>query len=100
MVDGDVIVIGFCLGAAVLALWLVVRFPAFGPQRVLTAFAGVLIATGVLPVAAAIFDVIAGTGRLPAALGLLSIVLPALTFAFWSAACALRALARDGGLHA
>jgi len=100
MVSAGVIVIGFCLGAAVLALWAVVRFPSFGPQRVLTALAAAIIAAGVLPAAAAVFDVVAGAGRLAAALGLLAIVLPALTFAFWTAACALRAVARGGGLHA
>jgi hypothetical protein len=100
MVTGGVIVIGFCLGAAVLALWAVVRFPSFGPQRILTAFAATIVAAGLLPASAVIFDIVAGAGRLAAALGLLAIVLPALTFAFWSAACALRAFARGGGLQA
>jgi hypothetical protein len=100
MVDGDVIVYGFCLGSAVLAIWTVVRFPSFGPQRVLSAFVAAVIGTGVLPVAAVVFDVVVGWGRFAVALGLLAIVLPALTFAFWSAACALRALARGGGLQA
>ena len=53
-----------------------------------------MVATAVLPVAASLFDVAAGFGRYGVAGGLLVIVLPALTFAFWAAACALRAVSR------
>ena len=99
MVDGHVILVGFCVGAAGLALWIAVRFPSFGPQRVSTAIVTAIVATAVLPVAASLFDIAAGFGRYAVAGGLLVIVLPALTFAFWAAACALRALSRHG-LHA
>jgi len=96
MVDGNIILVGFCLGAASLALWLTVRFPSLGPQRVSTALITAVAATAVLPVAAPLFLAAAGLGRYAVAGGLLVIVLPALTFAFWAAACALRALSRHG----
>lgn len=99
MVDGHVILVGFCVGAAGLALWTAVRFPSFGPQRVASAVIMAIVATAVLPIAAPLFDVAAGYGRFAVAGGLLLIILPALTFAFWAAACALRALSRHG-LHA
>jgi hypothetical protein len=99
MVDGQVILVGFCLGAAGLGLWVAVRFPSFGPQRVATAIITAIAATAVLPIAASLFDVAAGFGRYAVGGGLLVIILPALTFAFWAAACALRALSRHG-LHA
>ena len=96
MVDGHVILVGFCLGAAGLALWLMVRFPSIGPQRVTSAVITAIAATAFLPIAAPLFEAAAGLGRYAVAGGLLVIVLPALTFAFWAAACALRALSRHG----
>jgi hypothetical protein len=96
MVNAHVILAGFCLGAAGLALWLAVRFPSLGPQRLTTAIVTAIGATFVLPLAGAAFGLVADLARLAAAIGLLVIVLPALTFAFWAAACALRALSRHG----
>jgi len=80
----------FGLGAGVLGFWAVVRFPHFGPQRVVTALA----------VAAAAFaaqtPLLAVMPRVEAAAGvagaMLLVVLPALTLLFWAAGCLLRSL--------
>jgi hypothetical protein len=82
----------FCIGSALIGLWLVVRYPRLGPQRPLTVLLAVLVATLALQPAAAIFAVVADFGGLGPVLGLMLVVFPALTAAFWTAACALRTL--------
>ena len=92
-VNGYEILLGFCVGGAALALWLLVRFPGAGPRRP-TGMILALLAVGVLlkassPIFAALVDV----GGLAVPLALLGIVLPCLTLAFWVSGCLLRALA-------
>ena len=41
-VDGYEILLGFCLGGAALALWLLIRFPSIGPRRPATMIAALL----------------------------------------------------------
>jgi hypothetical protein len=97
--DGHAILVGFCLGGAALALWLLVRFPDAGPRR-LTSVIAALIGVGVvLSVASPVFQALVGLGRLAVPLALLGIVLPALTLAFWVSGCLLRALAELPGLR-
>ncbi|HSB39465.1 MAG TPA: hypothetical protein VLD13_10295 [Gaiellaceae bacterium] len=97
--DGNTILLGFCLGGAALALWLLVRFPDAGPRR-LTSIIAAVIAVGVLlAVASPVFQALVGLGGLAIPLGLLVVVLPALTLAFWVSGCLLRALAGLPGLR-
>jgi hypothetical protein len=78
------------LGAALIALWIVARFPEAGPAR-LTASAGVfglsLVLSSMLgPAASPVSAVLGPTGVL------CLLVLPYLTLLFWAAARVLRAL--------
>jgi hypothetical protein len=82
----------FCVGSAAIGLWIVVRYPSLGPKRPLTVLIAVLVATLALQPAAVIFGVVAGFGGLGPVLGLMLVIFPALTAAFWTAACGLRAI--------
>jgi hypothetical protein len=99
VVDGHVILLGFCLGGAALALWLLVRFPHAGPRRLTSVVAAVLAVAVVLAVASPIFRAIVELGRLAVPLALLGVVLPCLTLAFWVSGCLLRALAELPGVR-
>jgi hypothetical protein len=97
--NGHIILLGFCLSAATLAAWLLVRFPSAGPSRISTvvlSFLGVFVA---MSLAGPLFDLLVGIGGYGAAIGLLTVVLPVLTLAFWVGACGLRTLAATPGLH-
>jgi hypothetical protein len=72
----------YALGAAALALWLVLRFPLLGPRTLKGAF--ILLACaccGLLVTAGATAAVEAVAGRVAALVG---VYLPMLTFAFWT----------------
>ena len=88
------LVIGlYAVGAAAIALWLVVRVPSVGPRTVTTAIvAGVAAAAG-LQLALALIDPVAH--RVPYGLvaALMLVILPALTAMFWTIALMLRLLA-------
>jgi hypothetical protein len=97
--NGQMILAAFCLGAAALAAWLFVRYPSAGPSRISTvvlSFIGVFVA---MSVAGSLFDLLVGIGGYGAAIGLMTVVLPTLTAAFWVCACGLRTLAATPGLH-
>ena len=78
----------YTVGAAMLGLWAVVRFPRLGPQTLSSSFVVVacafvlLLASGVL---ARIVLGLAGTTAV-----LLGVFLPVLTVAFWSGAHTVR----------
>jgi len=97
--NGHVILAVFCLGGAALAAWLLVRFPTAGPSRISTVVLSVLGVGVALSVAGSLFDVVVRIGTFGVALALMTVVLPALTLAFWVAACALRTLAAAPGLR-
>ena len=79
------------VGAALLAFWLVARYPARGPQSLQSA---VLVVVAVF-VLQSPFMLLVGpvenAGGPPAAL--LAVILPSLVTLFWSAACLVRNLA-------
>jgi hypothetical protein len=87
-----------CTGAAVLGLWIVVRFPDFGPSDVTKALLHVAVSIVILQLLVPAIHVVTGTG-LPAAQLVVSlgIVLPGLTYVFVAAAWLIRATA--GRLH-
>ncbi|HSC50627.1 MAG TPA: hypothetical protein VLD16_10225 [Gaiellaceae bacterium] len=97
--NGSTILLGFCLGGAALALWLLVRFPDTGPRRPTTVIAAVVAVGVVLAAASPVFQALIGLGGVAVPLALLVIVLPALTLAFWVSGCVLRALAELPGLR-
>jgi predicted membrane protein len=93
------ILAGYCVGGAALGAWLLVRFPSLGPKRYMSTVLTVLgIGLGMV-VARATFAAVAGTGRYGLLLGLVLVVFPTLTIAFWLSACVLRALADGQGLR-
>lgn len=88
------LVIGlYAVGAAAIALWLVVRFPSVGPRTVTTAIvAGVAAAAG-LQLALALIDPVAQLVPYGLVAALMLVILPALTAMFWTIALMLRLLA-------
>lgn len=99
VIDGNLIIVCYCLGGAVIALWLLARFPSVGPQRPLTVILAVLGVGIGLSVAGALVGALAEVGRFGIALALLAVVLPSLTTAFWVSGCVLRTLAGLPGLR-
>jgi hypothetical protein len=87
------IVDAYGIGAALLALWAIARFPSFGPQRANGALVAMVVAAGMMSLSLSLLDPVAGSSRFGPLLALLFILLPALTAAFWAGACMLRALA-------
>jgi hypothetical protein len=88
--DPSLAVALFGTGAAILAFWAVVRFPALGPKTlgpsVLLMVAAFLLQTPLLGLARSVMV----TFGVPAAL--LFVILPALTVLFWTAGCLIRTL--------
>lgn len=79
----------FLVGASALGLWIVTRFPSFGPQSVTASLLLVIGSFGVLQVADGLTGTVTRADG-PAA-ALILIVLPTLTLAFWSCARLVRA---------
>ena len=80
----------YAIGGALLALWVIARFPTFGPRTMLGAgatFALSLLLEPALPVVVRLAEHAAGrTGAL------LLVVLPFLTFVFWASGRMLHSL--------
>lgn len=83
-----------CTGAAVLAFWLLIRFPEAGPRDMTKALLHVAISVALLQLVVPAIHLVRDTG-LPAAQLAVSfgIVLPALTYVFLAAAWMIRAAA-------
>jgi hypothetical protein len=85
----NAIALAYAVGAALLGLWLFVRYPSLGPRTFKAAFLLVACSYCVLLVtgpATAATETVAGP-----AVALLFAYLPILTFVFWSAVHLLRA---------
>ena len=91
-------VLFLCSGSALLALWLVTRFPERGPNDVTKALLHVGASVVLLQLLVPAIHVVGGTG-IPAAQFVVSfgIVLPGLTYVFVAAAWLIKATA--GRLH-
>jgi hypothetical protein len=87
-------VLFLCTGSALIALWLVARFPDVGPSDVTKALLHVAISVVVLQLLVPAIHVVGSTG-LPAAQFVVSfgIVLPGLTYVFVAAGWLIRATA-------
>jgi hypothetical protein len=80
----------FTAGAALIALWLIGRFPSAGPRSIVSSLLLMVVAAaGLSLMTSAARTVVAAVGT-PGTL--LLDVLPPLTFAFWAWACFVRAL--------
>jgi hypothetical protein len=80
----------FLVGAAALGLWVVARFPSFGPQSVWGSLLVMLGAFGVLDATDSLTTSVAQSDG--PAVAMLVVVLPTLTLALWSCARLVRAL--------
>jgi hypothetical protein len=86
------ILLVYTCGAAALAIWLVARFPRFGPSTILGATGMLLAAFAVATVVPTVVQTLVGDGsRIGGFVGLVGLVLPTLAVMFWSAARLLRA---------
>ena len=81
----------FGVGAALLGFWLVLRFPARGPQSVQAAMLLVVAVFVLQSPFLVLVGPVSQTAGPPAAL--LAVVLPSLVALFWSAGCLVRNLA-------
>jgi hypothetical protein len=90
-VSSVVIVALFAGGAALLALWLLVRFPSFGPRSLRASLiASVICVVIERPLLSVLEFVRNSSGR---GIALLIVGLPLLTVLFWSSGCLVRAAA-------
>jgi len=80
----------FLVGAAALGLWIVARFPSFGPQGVGGSLLVVLGSFAVLDTTDGLTTSVAHSNG--PAVAMLVVVLPTLTLALWSCARLVRAL--------
>jgi hypothetical protein len=89
-------VLVLCVGAALLAMWVVVRFPSFGPSEITWALLHVALSMVLAQLMVGSIGLVAGVpaARFVAAFG---IVLPGLIYMFLAAAWLIRAAA--GRLH-
>jgi hypothetical protein len=91
VVDPITVVCLFAVGGAFLALWVLARFPTWGPQRVRSATAAATVALVLeTPMIAFMGWVRHSMGVVPA---LLFVALPSFTLMFWFSGCLLRSLA-------
>jgi hypothetical protein len=79
------LVVSIAVGAAVLALWSFLRWPAAAPRTFAKAILHGILALGTLQLAATGLGVAADTSERAAGLALILFVVPALTYAFLSA---------------
>jgi hypothetical protein len=80
----------FAIGAALLAFWIVTRFPAYGPQTfgsALLATAAAFLLQAPLPSAVSTLASSEGVGA-----ALVLIVLPSLVVLFWTSGCLVRSV--------
>jgi hypothetical protein len=88
----SVLISEFCVGGAGLALWILIRFPTFGPKTISGAAVAVIGAFAVGSIVPFLLQASISAGsRAGAFLALLGLVLPTLVAIFWTAACLLRA---------
>jgi hypothetical protein len=91
--DAHTILLMYTCGAAGLAVWLVARFPAFGPSTIMSASGTLLAALGVTAVVPAFVQFLVGDGnRMGGLVALLCLVLPTLATLFWATVRLLRAV--------
>jgi hypothetical protein len=81
----------FAGGAALLALWLLVRFPSFGPRSLRASLIASVICIVIERPLLSLLEVVRNSsGR---GIALLFVGLPLLTVLFWSSGCLVRAAA-------
>ena len=85
----------YACGAALLAVWLVIRFPAFGPNSVMGSTGLLLAAFGVASIVPSVVQwLVDGGSVITSFFALLGLVLPTLALMFWAFVLLFRAFAR------
>ena len=93
-VDVHSILFAYACGAALLAVWLVIRFPKFGPSSVIGSTGLLVAAFAVASVVPILVQLLVGGGSLVAGFfALVGLVLPTLALMFWAAVLLFRAFA-------
>jgi hypothetical protein len=89
------------VGAALLALWIEVRYPSLAPKGLLQRFIAVVVGGVVLQLGAVGFERVLGLplGSTPGALLALAVLLPAMTFSLVTAIWLLRSLQGVGAMR-
>jgi hypothetical protein len=91
-VDVHSILFIYACGAALLAVWLVVRFPTFGPSSIMGSTGLLIAAFGVASVVPAFVQwLVAGGSLIGGFFALVGLVLPTLALMFWAAVLVFRA---------
>jgi hypothetical protein len=94
-VDVHSILFAYTCGAALLAVWLVIRFPTFGPDSVMGSVGMLFAAFVVASVVPALVQWLGSSGSVAAGfVALVGLVLPTLALMFWAAVRLCRAFAR------
>lgn len=94
MMSPHAAVLVFALGGALIAMWLLVRFPSLGPQSLRSSFVAALVSVVIDQPLIALLRVVSETsGAGPA---MLLVGLPLLTMLFWASGCLVRAAAHFG----
>jgi hypothetical protein len=94
-VDVHSVLFAYACGAALLAVWLVVRFPAFGPNSIVGSIAllfGACVVASVVP--APVQWLADSDGVVGGFFALVGLVLPTLALMFWSFVRLFRAFTR------
>jgi hypothetical protein len=87
-------VLVLCVGAALLALWLVVRFPDLGPGDMTRALLHVAVSAVLIQVMVGAIHLVSRSGLpAPQFLAAFGVVLPGLTYTFLAAAWMIRSAA-------
>lgn len=88
----------YCIGAAVLALWALVRFPDQAPSTLKGAMLALVAAVAAIAVVPSLLEyLVAHAGKPGGLLGLVGLVLPAVGALFWSAGSLFRLFAGHFG---
>src|SRR5919201_3150693 len=94
MVDVHSILLVYACGAAVLAVWLVVRYPKFGPNTVMGSTGLLVAAFAVAAVVPRFVQALVGDGNtIGGFFSLVGLVLPTPALMFWAAVRLFRACA-------
>jgi hypothetical protein len=91
------LVLALAVGAALLALWTIARFPDAGPQTFRTAGLNVVVAFGLGWAIAPLVSASSTRGLAGVYFAVFAIILPSLAYIFWACGSLMRVLAHAMG---
>ena len=101
MTNAELFTVAVLAGAALLAVWVEVRFPSLAPKSLIRRFIALVAGGVVLQLATVGFERVLGLplGSTPGALLALAVLLPAMTFSLVTAIWLLRSLQGVGAMR-